>query len=182
MPKQIATPRIILKPVTQNDYDFIFSLHSNPEVMKYIGNGVPRDEQQCKAAVDRYLKIQLDEPLLGAWIAYLKDTDEPVGSLILRKPATSEETEGLEIGYSFVVPHWGKGYATECSQGIIDYAYHEFGSIRIVALIEPENDASRKTLTKLGFTSAGFTQYLDSTNGILKPTEILEIRPYSAKV
>lgn len=182
MPKHIATPRIILKPVTLNDCDFIFSLHSNPEVMKYIGNGVPRDEQQCRASVDRYLKIQADEPLLGAWIACLKDTDEPIGSLILRKPATAEETEGLEIGYSFVVPHWGKGYATECSKGIIDYAYQEFGSVRIVALIEPTNDASRKTLIKLGFTPAGFTTYLDATNGVIKPTEILEIKPYSAKV
>jgi RimJ/RimL family protein N-acetyltransferase len=181
MPKPIQTDRLILKPVTSDDYAFIRSLHGSPEVMRYIGSGLPRTEEQSKMGLERMLKIQLDTPLLGAWIAYLKDSGEPVGNLILRKPATAEETEGLEIGYSFAEAHWGQGYATECSRGMIEYAYQEFGPVRIVALIEPKNDASRKTLMKLGFISVGTTQYSDPTSGLVKPTEILEIKPYSVK-
>lgn len=181
MPKLIQTDRLILKPVTQEDYAFIRTLHGSPAVMKYIGSGLPRTEAESRMGMERMLKIQSDTPLLGAWIAFLKDSGEPVGNLIIRRPATAEETEGLEIGYSFTEAHWGKGFATECSRGMIEYAYQEFGPVRIVALIEPKNDASRKTLMKLGFNSVGTTQYLDPTSGLLKPTEILEIKPCSVK-
>lgn len=175
MPKPFETDRLVLKPVTQSDYAFIRSLHTNPEVMKYIGSGLPRTEEQSAAGMEKMLKMQIETPLLGAWIAFLKETHEPIGNLIIRKPATAEETEGLEIGYSFAQAHWGKGYATECSRGMIEYAYREFGPVRMVALIEPLNEASRKTLVKVGFTTIGTTTYLDPTSGQLKPTEILEI-------
>lgn len=179
MPKLFQTQRLILRPVTQNDYPFMRTLHSSPAVMKYIGSGQPRTEEESKRGMERILKIELDTPLLGSWIALLKETNEPVGNLIIRQPATAEPTEGLEIGYSFLEAHWGQGYATECSKGMIEYAYQEFGPVRIVALIEPKNEASRKTLLKCGFVPFGLTEYLCPTSGVVKPTEILEIaKPY----
>ena len=175
MPKSFKTQRLTVRPVTNSDFNFIRSLHTSPEVMKYIGGGITRTAEQTKTIMDKYLKLEEENPLLGGWIAFLTETNEPVGNLIIRKPATPEEIEGLEIGYSFTEANWGKGFATECARGMIEYAYREIGRVRLVALIEPTNEASRKTLEKVGFKSIGFTEYVDPSTGLPKPTEILEI-------
>lgn len=173
MPKSIQTPRLILKPLTQDDFPFLRSLHQSSEVMKYIGSGKPRSEEESKKALKASLQIAQDNPLLGSWIAYFND--EPVGNLILRNPATLTPTRGYEIGYSFIETYWGKGFATEAAKGIMDYTYEVLGAVRLVALINPENEASRRTLIKLGFVPCGFTEYKDPSTGLIKPTEILEI-------
>lgn len=176
MPKPIETDRLFLRPFDDSDFTFLRALHSNPEVMKFIGSGSTRTEEQTRISVSKTKEIARRNPLLGAWVAELKSTQEKIGNLIIREPATEEKTDGLEIGYSFMPEHWGKGYATEASQGIIDYARSHFGDIRIVALIEPTHSASRRTLEKLGFVTVAHGIYIDPTNGIKLPTEVLELR------
>lgn len=173
MPKQISTERLILRPITACDFTFMRTLHSNEDVMKYIGNGFPRSEEETLTALNKYLDLEKENPLLGGWIAVLKDTKEEVGNLIIRFPATMEPLEGYEIGYSFSPEHWGKGYATEASKGIVDYINLEFGDVTIIALIDSNNHASRNTLSKLGFMPSGFSSYLDPSTGEMKPTEVL---------
>jgi predicted acetyltransferase len=50
----------------------------------------------------------------------------------------------VELGYAFPRAHWDKGYATEAAQSAIDFA---FGLKRVVAIIFPENHASRRHTT-----------------------------------
>lgn len=173
MPQLITTKRMTLRPLKRGDFEFLRSLHSDPEVMKYIGSGSPRAEDETRLAMDKYFTMEDENPFLGAWIAFLTDSKEEIGNLIIRKPATKEETEGYEIGYSFHPQHWGKGYATEAAKEIIEYAYRVFGPVQMVALIEPSNEASRKTLTKLGFHTSGFSDYVDPSTGLIKKTEVL---------
>ena len=176
MPLPLETERLRLRPLQKSDYDFMRILHTDARVMKYIGSSLTRTEAQTHAGMDRALSLSQENPLLGAWIAELRDTGVPIGNLLVRKPATQEETEGLEIGFSFIPSHWGQGYATEASRGIIEYIARHFGAaMRVVALIDPANGASRRTLTKLGFVPAGESQYVDATTGAVLPTEILEL-------
>lgn len=175
MPIAIKTDRLLLRPLAHSDYDFIRTLHSDARVMKYIGSEPTRTEAQTRDGITKALALEKGNPLLGAWVAELAETAVPVGNLILREPATSEKTEGLEIGFSFLPAHWGRGYATEASRGIIEYVVQRFGKVRIIALIHPGNDASRKTLTRLGFKAAGVSQYVDPATGTALPSEVLEL-------
>lgn len=177
MPLAIKTERLLLRPLRPEDFGFMRALHGDTRVMKYIGSEPTRTEAQTREGLSKALALAKTDPLLGAWVAELADSGVPIGSLILRKPATSEKTEGLEIGYSFVPSQWRKGYATEAARGIIDYVFGHFGCIRIVALIHPDNDASRGTLTKLGFKSAGRSSFVDPATGSVLPTEIMELVP-----
>lgn len=173
MPKKIETTRLILQPLGPGDFALLRSLHTDPEVMKYIGEGRVLKGEETQAVIQKYLELQIQNPFLGAWVAELKSTNEKVGNLIIRRPATATPMEGLEIGYMFNRNHWGLGFATEASRGIMEYARNDIGEERIVALINPANDASRKTLGKLGFKSVGFDEYVNQTTGIKIPTEIL---------
>jgi RimJ/RimL family protein N-acetyltransferase len=45
---------------------------------------------------------------------------------------------------------WGRGYATEIAAAIKAYAFEQMGVARLIALIEPENEASEKVAVKVG--------------------------------
>jgi len=46
--------------------------------------------------------------------------------------------------------YWGKGFAVELGEALIQYAFDHLGSKRVYATIDPENIASLHTVKKLG--------------------------------
>jgi RimJ/RimL family protein N-acetyltransferase len=62
---------------------------------------------------------------------------------------TDEPTE-TEIGYLLGRRHWGRGYATEAATSVRDYAQGELGEVRLIALIQGGNNASKRVAEKLG--------------------------------
>jgi RimJ/RimL family protein N-acetyltransferase len=60
-----------------------------------------------------------------------------------------------EIGYWLGMPYWGKGYATEAAQAIIDAAFTWTQLQSISAGVFLANNASRRVLEKCGFQSDG---------------------------
>jgi RimJ/RimL family protein N-acetyltransferase len=175
MPYFHQTERLSFRPLVKEDFPFMCSLHTNKQIMKHIGTGLPRSEEQSQVAMDLSLQIEKEDGRLGSWVVELKPDLGPIGMLIIRRPATKQKIAGLEIGYSFLPLHWGKGYAQETVLAMIKYAYQQFGPERIIALIKPANAASRNVLTKTGFVAIGMTEYVDPTNGQKISSEILEI-------
>ena len=57
----------------------------------------------------------------------------------------------VEIGYSLLEPHHGKGYAGEAIQALIDWAFSRPGVRRVIAETLPELTPSIRLLQKLGF-------------------------------
>ncbi len=174
MQKSLETDRLILRPLKLSDYAFVRTLHTDPKVMRYIASGPARSEAQTRESIQKSLAMKEANPCLGTWIAELRETQVTMGTLILRTPATAEKTEGIEIGFIFAAEHWGKGYATEASRRLIQYVHDALGDVRIVALINAANQASRNTLQKLGFKTVGTTEYVNPVGGEVLPSEILE--------
>ena len=85
----------------------------------------------------------------GMWLVFEKETGKLVGRAGIEH---REELGGeLELGYAIAKPYWGRGYATEVCQAIINYAKEELGFPSICSLIEPENAVSIHLAEKLGF-------------------------------
>jgi RimJ/RimL family protein N-acetyltransferase len=61
----------------------------------------------------------------------------------------------IEIGYWIGAGFRGQGYATEAGAGLIAALRRGFPHRRIIAECRPENRASWRVLTKLGFTPTG---------------------------
>ena len=61
------------------------------------------------------------------------------------------EIEDNELGYCFLSEFWGQGIATEAGQASIEYVRRDPGFKRLVALVHPENAASARVVTTLGF-------------------------------
>lgn len=60
-----------------------------------------------------------------------------------------------EIGFLFSPAVWGKGYAREALQALIDRAFHERGLEEIRAEVDPRNERCLTLLARLGFRETG---------------------------
>lgn len=65
----------------------------------------------------------------------------------------SQEVQGelyLEVGYSLLREHWGKGYASEAARWFRNYGFEHTDTESIISLIHPENEASQKVALRNG--------------------------------
>jgi ribosomal-protein-alanine N-acetyltransferase len=61
------------------------------------------------------------------------------------------------LGYYAFVPHNGRGYMKRGLMAVIGRAFRELRLHRLEANIQPENDASRQLVQRLGFRKEGFS-------------------------
>jgi [ribosomal protein S5]-alanine N-acetyltransferase len=63
-----------------------------------------------------------------------------------------------EIGFLFSPASWGKGFAREALQAVIDRAFRECGHEEIRAEADPRNERCLRLLARLGFRETGRAQ------------------------
>jgi len=134
---------MILRRFTHEDVDHLVALDSDPEVMRYLTGGEPTP----RVAIERELLPRLiDEgarSTFGRWAAIERLTGDFVGWFALDPKAD------LELGYRLRRSAWGKGYATEGSLVLIEYAFAS-GARRVYAETMAVNASSRRVLEKVG--------------------------------
>ena len=59
------------------------------------------------------------------------------------------------IGYAAAPVHWGKGYVTEATHAVIDWAFRQPSIYRVYATTDVENIASQRVLEKVGMQCEG---------------------------
>ena len=99
-------------------------------------------------------------------------TEEKIGNLILREPATDSAEGFFEVGYTLLPERWGQGIATEALGALIDYVRSEGRISRLMALIDPLHPRSRKVLLKHQFLFKGIKDYISPTDGTRFPSDI----------
>ena len=85
----------------------------------------------------------------GRWGIFEKQTNLLIGTCLFR--TFTEDTAKMEIGYSLIPSHWGKGIATEIALALVTYGFAVTDCNEIMALVEVNNIGSKKVLTKAGF-------------------------------
>ncbi|HEY0628761.1 MAG TPA: GNAT family N-acetyltransferase [Sphingomicrobium sp.] len=63
-----------------------------------------------------------------------------------------------EIGFLIARDHWGKGLAAEAVEAVVDRAFTVHRLDRVLAKVDPENAASLRLLTQIGFIETGRQQ------------------------
>lgn len=60
------------------------------------------------------------------------------------------DADTVEFGWYLTSDHWGRGYATEATRLLVEFAFGTLGIRRLIATVDPENAASRCVLEKSG--------------------------------
>jgi RimJ/RimL family protein N-acetyltransferase len=145
----LETERLILRSLTDADVENLFVLDSDPAVMRFINGGKPTPREVIETAtLPQLLGDYGRGDGYGRWAAIEKATGEFVGWLSLRPD--EGDLEQVELGYRLRQSAWGKGYATEGSQALVDKGFSELGARRIFATTMTVNVASRRVMEKLG--------------------------------
>ncbi len=150
MPRiRIETGRLILRNAQAGDVPALVSMWTDPQVTQFMGGPKDRAWLEGTFAED----VASPDPLrYDQWPVIEKQT----GALIGYCGLLDKEVEGkpeIELVYAFVPAAWGKGYATEMALALREHATREMGLRRLIALIEPENQASARVAERVGFHS-----------------------------
>ena len=135
----IQTQRLILRRYRSSDLHDLHEYLSDPEVVKFEPY-LPMTMEQAQENLA--WRISTDEMIA----IELKDTGKMIGNVYLGK----RDFDSLEIGYVMNRAYWGKGYAAESCNALIDQAFAN-GIHRIYAKCDPKNTASWRLLERLGF-------------------------------
>lgn len=110
----------------------------------------PKTREESLAWIDWNLANYRDLGF-GLWAIELQRTGEFVGDCGL----TIQEIGGrkdVEVGYHVRRELWGHGFATESAAACRDYARDYLRLRRLIAIIHPDNAASRAVARKIGLS------------------------------
>ena len=152
----VETERLLLVPLEMKHIDNLSDLDSDPEVLRYITDGIPRDRKHQEEAVPRVIKYMQENPGLGLWIAYLKESREFIGWYILKHLPDDGE---VEVGFRLKQKFWGNGYSTEAGTALLKHGFETLGLNRIAAIVRPDNLASQGVIKKIGLKEEGTSTF-----------------------
>lgn len=166
----LETNRLFIREIDFTDENDLFEMDSDPQVHLYIDKKPVISIEQIREAINA-LQLQYHENSIGRWAVIDKQTKECIGwaGLKLFKEQMNHHQDFHELGYRFKQKHWGKGYASEASKAIIDYAWSHLAINDIYAITDPENIQSQNVLKKLGF------KYVETFNYDGEPTDWFEL-------
>ncbi len=148
LPGIFQTQRLTFWPFTESDFEQMRQLDTDPAVVKYLGHGKVRTEEETRASLKRTLE-QTKTFGLGLYATHLRGNGEFIG----RSGLVQWEVDGesvWEVGYTLAKAHWKKGLATEAAKFWCATAFEKLNVPFVVSLIHPENKASIAVATKCG--------------------------------
>lgn len=154
------TKRLFLRPITEADFDVLYEMNTDAEVMRYIGNGKIRsDKTSVHNTINTLQKWYAENRQLAAWATIEKTSNTMIGWHSLKHLPNSKL---VEVGYRLRKAFWGKGYATEMAKALIDYGFNQLGLNKIVGITHPENEPSKRVLQKCGLGYVGKDFYYNT--------------------
>lgn len=144
----IQTSRLKIEYAKLEDLDDIYEYVSNKEVMKY-----EREDYPTKSSYEEALNYFVENKLL--YVVRLKRSSKVIGHIFLGKNNPMINNE-YNIGYIFNPLFHNKGYCSEASKAIVDYAFLKLHANRVQAACNPDNIASWKVMKKIGLKKEGY--------------------------
>ena len=148
--KILETDRLILRHLLPDDLDHLFTLYSDPEIRQYFPEGTLTYEE-TKEELEWFLNGHPKHPELGLWATIHKESNQFIGRCGLL-PWTIEGRYEVEVAYMIAKEYWRQGLGTEAAGAILQYGFGQLGLSRLICLIDPANDASRRVAGKIGMT------------------------------
>lgn len=150
LPVKLKTERLWFRELRVSDAPSILELHSDPQVLKYVGEKPIAHMDQALQVIED-IRQQYRQFGIGRWATLLKSNDEFIGWAGLKY---IEEINGrkhnYDLGYRFLPQYWGKGYGTEAAQALVAHGFTDMKLTRISGYADVAHPASINILQKCG--------------------------------
>ena len=165
--RTLATSELVLEPLVVAHAEDMFEVLSEPELYRYLDYPPPPSIEHLRgvyASVQTRMSPNASQLWLS-WVVRLSG-QLPIGYV----QATVIPNETAWLGYILSRRYWGRGYATQATQAVLDHVASVYGVSRFLATVEAENQRSIRLLERLGFHGA---TELELEGQELSPTERL---------
>jgi [ribosomal protein S5]-alanine N-acetyltransferase len=147
----IRGERVSIRHLEEHDLANWYALETDPEVKHYVGGAV-------RYSVDEFISHGHETLTAGAGplIIELNEDGSFVGKASLAKNALKTTSQPLgknewEIQVLIARKYWGPGFGEEVVNELIRAAFALEEITSVIAVVHPENAASRKLMDKLSF-------------------------------
>ena len=175
-PQALQTERLAIRPFTEDDAAFILELVNDAEWLRFIGDKNVHSLDGAR----RYLR---DGPL-----AMLARHGHALGCVERRSDGREigmcgllkrDSLDDVDLGFAFLPAARGLGYAREAAAAVISFGVGTLGLKRIVAITDPDNQASARVLEAAGLR---FERLLpaDATSATSKALRLFALDAQSA--
>jgi ribosomal-protein-alanine N-acetyltransferase len=147
----LRTARTTLRALRLDDAGELHAVFSDPETMRYWSSLPHADEQRTREMITSIEAAFVARSVLQWGIE--RDRDGRVLGTVTLMPEPDQPR--AELGYIIGREHWGKGYAGEAQRRAVRFAFEELGLQRLEADTHPGNEASSRSLERLGFRQEG---------------------------
>ena len=172
---RLETERLVLRLPRLDDAPAAAEMLGDPEVMRFLGGKIVPAED-VPAVVQKWIdRWALNG--VGPFVIERREDSRFVGrsGVLVWDSRTWTHTSFAEpgeyaqpeVGWALSRQHWGRGHATEAARAVLGWARADRGFDRIVSLIAPENDASRRVAERLGARPAETVQLFDSGDAVV---------------
>ncbi len=165
--KTFETERLILKPTTIADAEFIRNLFNTPKWIEFIGDRKLNTIKEAENYIETKMTPQIERLGYGNYTIIRKSDGVKVGSCGLYDRAG---VQGIDIGFALLPDFEKKGYAFESVNYLKEMALNDFKLDQISGITSKKNKASQNLLVKIG---------LKFEKNILLPNETEEILLYT---
>jgi ribosomal-protein-alanine N-acetyltransferase len=168
----LTTERLVLRQFTKEDLPEIFKLRTDPRISKYIARPDFKTIEDAEAYITKMANfISNNESII--WGITKKGEDKVMGSICLWH--FRKEDYRAEVGYEMRPEFWGKGIMNESLNAAIGYGFNTLKLHSIEALVNPNNAASIKVLTRNNFVKEGHLKESYFHNGVFGDTGIYSL-------
>ncbi|MBC8152876.1 MAG: GNAT family N-acetyltransferase [Bacteroidetes bacterium] len=143
----LQTNRLSLHQLSTQDAPFILELLNTPGWLAFIGDRGVKTLDDARTYILNGPVTSYAQHGFGLYLVELTESRLPIGLCGLLKRETVED---VDIGFAFLPPYTGQGYAYEAASAMLTYARTMLHLKRVVAITAPGNQRSISLLERLG--------------------------------
>ena len=143
---QMETQRLILREMTEEDFDALYAILSDAETMQHYPSPFSREKVKDWITRNQH-RYKTDG--FGLWTVVLKETGEVIGDC----GVTMQNIRGQllpEIGYHVHKAHRRRGYASEAAKRCMEFVFRETDFPAVYSYMKYTNAPSYGVAVKNG--------------------------------
>ena len=126
--KELNTERLHLRKMNVADSPYLYKIWSDPDVTKFMNIENFTHEDQAIEIIEILDELAQDQKAIRFTIIE-RQSNKIIGSCGFN--SIDFESEKAEIGYEIAKAYWGKGYAPESINALLNYAFQTLELNRI---------------------------------------------------
>lgn len=173
----VETERLVLRREADGDQAVWLAHMNTPQVMACLGG-----PQSPEKVADGFARMEAAHVAGGLpfMLVALKDGGTLIGkcglATIMEIPAPDELRGKPQIGWTLRADYWGRGYAREAAEAVLDLGFGALGLPKIHAQTSESNEPSWRLIERLGMTRRAELDYADPDYPPAdNPTKIYEL-------